>query len=220
MSVDQYVKGLYFSDYNYLYTLSKDGPNHEGGLRLYDINNVIEKEKDISYLLNGKITVGCQNDIDFSMQNQRIIFQSSFKAIIVLPVLHRNTVSFIGMKPRSEYLAYKIDRDKLIALSNINILSTWDVLTGVLLGQVKKLGEGQDYSEYEIYQGSSDDQTYLKNWFKFQLLKKKTPHPEGDISDFYKPLKEEALVPNQVKKISKINKQIYEFKLIEIMSHS
>jgi len=60
------VKGLYFSDYNYLYTLSKDGPKHEGGLRLYDINNVIEKEKDISYLLSGKVAVGCQNDMDFS----------------------------------------------------------------------------------------------------------------------------------------------------------
>mmetsp|Transcript_33876 Transcript_33876/g.24920 ORF Transcript_33876/g.24920 Transcript_33876/m.24920 type:complete len:245 (+) Transcript_33876:1704-2438(+) len=180
---DQFVKGLYFSDNNYLYTLSKDGPNHEGGLRLYDITNVIEKGKDISYLLSNKVNVGIQASIDFSAQNQRMIFQSSFKAIEVLPILHRNTVSFIGMRPRSEYLAYKIEKDKLIALSNANVLSTWDVLTGVLLGSVKEIDE--DYSGYDIYQGSKDDQTYLKNWFPWYLLIKKVPEPENDISMFF-----------------------------------
>ena len=105
---DQNCIGLYFSDNNYLYTISENSKNSYArlqGLRLYDIENVIEKKKDYSYLLTSSMQVGCQGHIDFSHENERIIFLTSYENIEVIPLLHRNTSSFIGMKPRSNYLA-------------------------------------------------------------------------------------------------------------------
>jgi hypothetical protein len=116
---------LYFSDNNYLYTLNhkqSDGSGVGGrpsGFRLYDIENVIEKDKDHSYLLNS-VQVGCQGLIDFSLSNQRLVFLSSFDAIEVVPILHRNTISFIGMKKRSNYLAARAIQDKFVTLEKNN----------------------------------------------------------------------------------------------------
>jgi hypothetical protein len=61
---DQNCVGLYFCDMNFLYTLSrssvtKEGVHREGGLRLYDIENVIHKNRDNSYLLTDHVQVGC-----------------------------------------------------------------------------------------------------------------------------------------------------------------
>jgi hypothetical protein len=38
------------------------------GFKLYDIENVIEKDQDLCYLLNS-VQVGCQGLIDFSLAN-------------------------------------------------------------------------------------------------------------------------------------------------------
>ncbi len=66
------------------------------GFRLYDIDNVITKNDDLSYLLKS-IEVGCQGHIDFSNSNQRLVYLSSYEKLEVVPVLHRNTIAFIGM---------------------------------------------------------------------------------------------------------------------------
>lgn len=52
---DQNVIGVYFSDFNYLYTLSHKGGNRKSGFRLYDIENVVERGKDYSYLLTSNV---------------------------------------------------------------------------------------------------------------------------------------------------------------------
>lgn len=53
----------------------------------------------MSYHLQG-VQVGCQGLIDFSHQNQRLVYQSSYNSIEVVPVLHRNTIAFVGMSER------------------------------------------------------------------------------------------------------------------------
>ena len=94
---------MYFSDNNYLYTMChKTGvsgkPDYrQSGFRLYDIANVIEKNMDNSYLLTS-IQVGCQGLIDFSNAYQRLVYLSSYDSIDVVPVLHRNTICFIGLE--------------------------------------------------------------------------------------------------------------------------
>jgi len=76
------------------------------------------------------VQVGCQGLIDFSHSNQRLVFLSSFDNIEVIPVLHRNTISFIGMEKRDKYLAARVLEDKFVTLDKHNVLRTWGVLTG------------------------------------------------------------------------------------------
>lgn len=59
MPIDQYCIGFYLSDLNYLYSLSHKSEGKSSGLRLYDVGNVIEKDKDYSLLLTSDIQVGC-----------------------------------------------------------------------------------------------------------------------------------------------------------------
>jgi hypothetical protein len=63
---------------------------------------------------------------------------SSYDSIEVIPLLHRNTMSFIGMKNRKEFLATKVVDGKFIALSNKGKLYTWDFITGKLLADLNK----------------------------------------------------------------------------------
>ena len=67
---DQNISGLFFSDNNYLYTLSHKRPekNISSGFRLYDVWNCITTGEDLSYQLS-RVQVGCQNLIDFSKNN-------------------------------------------------------------------------------------------------------------------------------------------------------
>lgn len=121
--------GVFFSDNNYLYTLSHKRGDISSGFRLYDIENCINKGQDLSYLLS-RVQVGCQGLIDFSHTNQRLVFLSSYDNIEVVPVLHRNTISFIGMSKRESYIATRVIDDKFIALSKKNQLTTWGTLNG------------------------------------------------------------------------------------------
>jgi hypothetical protein len=45
-------------------------------------------------------------------------------------VLHRNTIAFVGMGNREDYLATKVIKDKFIALNKKNDLSVWNIVTG------------------------------------------------------------------------------------------
>jgi hypothetical protein len=65
---DQNCVGLFFSDDNYLYTLSHKSNGVSSGFRLYDIDNCINKNLTLSYLLS-QVQVGCQALIDFSITN-------------------------------------------------------------------------------------------------------------------------------------------------------
>jgi hypothetical protein len=104
----------------------------------------------MSYLLQS-IQVSCQSLIDFSHQNQRLVYLSSYDKIDVVPVLHRNTISFVGMSEREDYLATKVIDDKFIALSNRNILTTWCITNGKMISVEKLSGKDQDFSNWEIY---------------------------------------------------------------------
>lgn len=50
----------------------------------------------------------------------------------IVPALHRNTIGFIGMNDRVNYLATKVIKDKFIALDNNNVLNCWSAVTGKL----------------------------------------------------------------------------------------
>ena len=218
---DQNISGLFFSDNNYLYTLSHKRPekNISSGFRLYDVWNCITTGEDLSYQLS-RVQVGCQNLIDFSKNNQRFVFQSSFDKIEVMPVLHRNSIFFMGMAERKEYLATKIIDDKFIALDRSNHLTTWNVLTGKVM-QEYDLAEDQDplldFSDFQIFtHNTEENQVFNREWYSKILLMKKSPE-----------VSKQKLVSNEQIETKTffsydewIEKDDREFRLIEILNET
>lgn len=133
--------------------------------------------------------VGCQGLIDFSHSNQRLVFLSSYDAIEVVPVLHRNTISFIGMENRSTYLAARVIDDKFVTLDKNNHLRTWGVMTGKIRMEwnLSANNTGQDYSNYEVYMCDEDNTTYLREWSNKILIKSKQSIAEYDENTFFDP---------------------------------
>ena len=222
--VEQNCVGLYFSDNNYLYTLChKSNPTginvRPSGFRLYDIENVIEKDQDLSYLLSS-MQVGCQGLIDFSHSYQRLVFLSSYDNIEVVPVLHRNTVSFIGMEKRTNYLAARVIDDKFVTLDKLNHMRTWGVLTGKIRMEwnLSANKTGQDYSNYDVFMFNEDNVTYTREWFNKILIKSKEPIEAYDENTFFDPQMTKANIKSQVSYVKKAEKNFYHWKLIEIIN--
>jgi hypothetical protein len=57
--------GIYVVDDKFCYTLSHHSENKESGLLLYDINNILKKDNDISYRLS-PVQVGFNGLIDWN----------------------------------------------------------------------------------------------------------------------------------------------------------
>ena len=84
-----------------------------------------------------------------------------------MPVLHRNAISFFGMKDRVNYLAFKKIKDMLIAFDHKEmLLTTWSVITGKIISQHKVTNpDCKDLDKYTIYSNSHDNDIYFMNWY-------------------------------------------------------
>lgn len=123
-------------DDKYCYTLSHSSDERSSGLRLYDLNNILKKDTDVSYKLSN-VQVGCSAFLDWNSDYFRLSLLKSLDTLIIVPALHRNTIAFIGMGKRETYLATKVIKDKFIALDNKNYIFTWSTVTGKLLSYHK-----------------------------------------------------------------------------------
>lgn len=102
-------------DNKFCYTLSHRSCSRSSGLRLYDINNILTKDTDVSYMLSN-VQVGYCGLIDWNQDYSRFSLLRSLDYLTIVPALHRNTIAFIGMSRRETYLATKVIKDKFIAL--------------------------------------------------------------------------------------------------------
>lgn len=139
-------------------------------------------------------------------------------------MLHRNTIAFVGMSDREEYLATKVINDRFLALDKSNYLTSWDIVTGKLSQGIKpcNISEGkekQDYSSFEIYSYSSKNHAYRQDWANRVLLRSKEPVNDDKID--WKQYFDASMVKANTKKqksfIESLSKQFYEFKYVEIM---
>ena len=144
--LEQNCTGVFTADGNYCYTLSHSGNDRSSGLRLYDINTMINKNTDTCFLLD-QVQVGVNGHIDWNAEHARFSFLRSLNCLEIVPALHRNTIAFLGMNKRETYIATQMQKDKFIALDNQNHLFCWSVLTGKLLS-TNKLSFIQDYSNF------------------------------------------------------------------------
>jgi hypothetical protein len=79
------------------------------------------------------VQVGISGMIDWNQDYSRLSFLQSFDSLNIVPALHRNTIAFIGMANRKDYLATKIINDRFVALDYKNYIYCWSIVSGKLL---------------------------------------------------------------------------------------
>lgn len=89
----------------------------------------------------------------------------------ILPPLHRSTINFFGMLPRSKYLATRRYKDKFYALDIYSRLCTWNMATGKLISIKQALNTELEaelyYKGYAVFGFETKDQTdytYVREW--------------------------------------------------------
>jgi len=81
-------------------------PSEESsGVYLFDFKRLI-KDAHIEILQLTKCVLGVNNQFELSDQD-RISFVENFSAIQLLPLIHLNSINFVGMKKKSEYLIWR-----------------------------------------------------------------------------------------------------------------
>jgi|LauGreDrversion4_2_1035121.scaffolds.fasta_scaffold41953_6 hypothetical protein len=148
--------------------------------------------------------------IDFSKNNQRFVFQSSFDKIEVMPVLHRNSVYFMGMGEREDYLCTKVIDDNFIALDKHGILTSWSIFTGKVSAEPVNLNEELEISGFEIYSHNKQtDKVFNREWCS-KILLMSTKKNAGD--------KKVIRASKFLSYNDSIEKEDADFKLLEIVN--
>jgi hypothetical protein len=144
---------------------------------------------------------------------------STYDSVKIVPLLHRNAINFIGMKPRSEYLTYREIQDRVIALDKEGILTTWSIQTGKILEQ-HNLSKTVDLSDYEVYQSDETDCTYFAGWYLPRVLLVNRRHPvKVDESSYFGDRVETSLI-NSIPYVTHESKKFLRYKVIDIKSTS
>jgi len=78
--------------------------------------------------LVGKLTF-----LSYFRNDERMAYMSDYESVKIIPVLHRNSISFFGIRKKENYILFKKHSDKLIALDYDNVLSTYSIATGKIL---------------------------------------------------------------------------------------
>jgi hypothetical protein len=94
--------------------------------------------------------VGYNDCLDWNQNYSRFSFLKSLECLNIVPALHRNTIAFIGMGKRDQYLATKVIKDRFLAIDVSNDIFCWSTVSGKLLS-VHRLPARQDYSNYRIF---------------------------------------------------------------------
>ena len=105
----------------------------------------------------------------------------SLESVAIMPIPHWNSMSFVGMGSKNEYLIWKDSIDGFFtALRKNGELITWSSVTGKLLWEEPQIGEfsRENLKEYTIYRSDKDDSTYLGNYYNYNDTNK----PGGSYS--------------------------------------
>jgi hypothetical protein len=70
--------------------------NQKTGLYIFDMSRLIKEQKIESYLLQ-KTTTVIRKKLEYSPFTQRMAVLQDFNQLIMMPICHRNTISFLGM---------------------------------------------------------------------------------------------------------------------------
>ena len=111
-----YCIGLNTFNKSYNYALCQDKADSETpGLRIFDLESII-KRNEPGMILMKDIDIGTVGAIDWSYSLVRLGMMKSMTHVIVMPILHRSSNKFMGIKALDKYITYKLNKGRLYAL--------------------------------------------------------------------------------------------------------
>jgi len=121
-----YILNLRFVDASCFYAIvAKDGQEH--GLYLFDAHDVEKKGLEAGIFLC-KVNVG-NFGMDFNFRNERLAVVPNYHQMKIFPLMHRSTLSILGMPASERILAFREQGDELTVLTTFNQLITFSKTT-------------------------------------------------------------------------------------------
>jgi len=176
---DQYCRNLRVVDQDFLYTMSIGTDQKPPGLYFYNYKNIIEQDEAKAYFMQS--TIMGPAGLDYNFRNERLAIITSYHTMVIYPLLHRNTLSFIGMPSTDQILATKEGKEELTILTRQNQIVTFSKVTSkVVHSQAlnKDVLNCDEYSPFVYMENpdpESDMSDYLRGWFKHCLIRSKEP---------------------------------------------
>ena len=108
--------------------------------------------------------MGLNTGMDYSVFTERISFLQDFNQVVMMPLQHRNTINFLGMGQKQDYLIWREDAGFFVALSKQRKIHTWSVATGKHIDKVE-LDPAIKVEGYEIYRAGPEDKCFVSNFY-------------------------------------------------------
>ena len=86
-------------------------------LSMVDLDDLLNDPKDVQATPICSAVVGCNNQIAFNEESNRLAILSDFEKVRLMPMLHHNTMQFRDMEKRSEYLFGRQIKDRFTAVT-------------------------------------------------------------------------------------------------------
>lgn len=102
-------------------------------------------------------SIGILGHIDYNRANSRLCYMKTAETLEIIPLLHRNSIAFLGMPDRHQIICTRTLNDKFSVLTVDKDIITWDITTGKRLFS-KRIDIDIDY--YRITQLSRNPTIY------------------------------------------------------------
>ena len=115
-------------------------------------------------------TGGCSSLIEYNINLGRLAYLEDFSSVTAISLPQLNTVNFIGMRNKHEYLIWREKNGFFTALNQFNEMITWSILTGKRLYRVKLKGDMWELirKNYHLFRADSEDITYTRAFYNLE----------------------------------------------------
>jgi len=93
-------------DSHYIYALRQGSSAREAGLYLYDARALSEGNKRFEPLMLQRTVIG-STWLEFNFRNERLAVMTDYSEIKLIPLLHRNVMSIVGLPANERFLAFR-----------------------------------------------------------------------------------------------------------------
>ena len=76
---------------------------------------------------------GCNPYLAYCEAEARVGYFNTLRYAVIVPLLHSNTVKFVGLTDPENYLAFRTIGEKFIGLDNKGYLNIWSMISGKYL---------------------------------------------------------------------------------------
>lgn len=115
-------------------------------------------------------TGGCSSLIEYNVNLGRLAYLEDFSTIVVQSLPQLNTMNFIGMRNKHEYVIWREKNGFFTAMNRKAELVTWSILTGKRLYRVQLQGELWDLTlkHYSLQRADAEDITYTRDFYNLE----------------------------------------------------